>query len=146
MICFINKIIYKMKFIIIINTYFFSIDKLMTLTLNPELILNNLIKGLGSKLFFALFTSENGVVIKSYINEDEFNKAAIGVNISQLYETAEEVIEEIGIHTPDFCIIHSDNFYVISIKLVNRIIILLTQDQVDINEVFEIINKSTIQS
>ena len=133
-----------MKFIIIINTYFFSIDKLMTLSLNPELILNNLIKGLGAKVFFILITSENGVVIKSYINEDEFNKAAIGVNISQLYETAEEVTEEIGIHTPDFNIIHSDNFYIISIKLVDRIIILLTQDQVNINEVFEIINKSTI--
>jgi len=116
----------------------------MAVTLNLEAILNNLIKGLGTKVFFIIITSENGVVIKSYINEDEFNKAAIGVNISQLYELAEEITEEVGIHTPDFNIIHSDNFYIISIKLIDRIIILLTQDQVNINEVFEIINKSTI--
>lgn len=116
----------------------------MTITLDPEVILNNLIKGLGNRLFFCIITSENGVVIKSYINENEFNKAAIGVNISQLYELAEEITESIGIHHPDFNIIHSDNFYIISIKLVDRIIILLTHDQVNINEVFEIINKSTM--
>jgi len=116
----------------------------MTVSLNPELILNNLIKGLGTRVFFILITSENGVVMKSYINEDEFNKAAIGVNISQLYEIAEEITEDLGIHTPDFNIIHSDNFYIISIKIMERLIILLTQDQVNINEVFEIINKSTI--
>ena len=62
----------------------------------------------------------------------------------KIYEIAEEVTNEIGIHTPDFNIIHSDNFYIISIKIMERIIILLTQDQVNISNVFEIINKSTI--
>ena len=94
--------------------------------------------------YFILITTENGVVMKSYINEDEFNKASISVNMAQLYEIAEEVTNEIGIHTPDFNIIHSDNFYIISIKIMERIIILLTQDQVNISNVFEIINKSTM--
>jgi predicted regulator of Ras-like GTPase activity (Roadblock/LC7/MglB family) len=114
--------------------------------LDLDLILKNLIAGMDKKAYFILITTENGVVMKSYINEDEFNKASISVNISQLYEIAEEVTEEIGIHAPDFNIIHSDNFYIISIKIMERIIILLTQDQVEINKVFEIINKSTMQA
>jgi len=116
----------------------------MTVSLNLDLILKNLIEGLEKQAYFILITSENGVVLKSYINEDEFNKASISVNISQLYEIAEEITDEIGIHKPDFNIIHSDNFYIISIKIMERIIILLTQDQVNISNVFEIINKSTI--
>ena len=115
----------------------------MSVSLNLDLIMNDLVNGLGSKVYFILIISENGVVIKSYINDEEFNKAAIGVNISQLYELAEDITEEIGIHTPDFNIIHSDNFYVLSIKILEKIIILLTEDQIDINQVFNIINKST---
>jgi len=111
-------------------------------SLDLDLIMNKLVMELGAKLYFILIISENGVVIKSYINEEEFNKAAIGVNISQLYELAEEITNEIGIHTPDFNIIHSDNFYVLSIKILENVIILLTEDQIDLNQVFNIINNS----
>ena len=62
-----------------------------SMELNLELILKNLIAGLEKKAYFILITTENGVVMKSYINEDEFNKASISVNISQLYEIAEEI-------------------------------------------------------
>ena len=45
----------------------------MTATLEVNLVLDNLIKEFGeSGLYFILITSENGAVIKSYINQ-EFN-------------------------------------------------------------------------
>ncbi len=116
----------------------------MTAILNSELVIETLIKEFGqSGLYFVLITSENGAVIKSYINQ-EFNKSSIGLNMSQLYELAEEITSEIGVHNPDFNVIHSDNFYILSIKILEKIIILLTEDQVDFSSVFEIINKCII--
>ena len=114
----------------------------MTVLLDLELILKNLVDKLGSSVYFILISSENGVVIKSYINEEEFNKTAISLNISQLYELAEEVTDSIGLHSPDFNIIHSDNYYILSIKILEKLIILLTLDTIDIAEVFQIINQS----
>jgi predicted regulator of Ras-like GTPase activity (Roadblock/LC7/MglB family) len=90
-----------------------------------------------------LITSENGAVIKSYINQ-EFNKTSIGLNMSQLYELAEEITSEIGVHNPDFTVIHSDNFYVLSIKILNRLVIILMEDQIDFSSIFDIINKCII--
>jgi len=115
----------------------------MTATLEVDLVLDTLIKELGSGLYFILITSENGAVIKSYINQ-EFNKTSIGLNMSQLYELAEEITSEIGVHAPDFTVIHSDNFYVLSIKILNKIVILLTEDQIDFSSIFEMINKCII--
>ena len=115
----------------------------MTATLEVDLVLDTLIKELGSGLYFILITSENGAVIKSYINQ-EFNKTSIGLNMSQLYEIAEEITSEIGVHTPDFTVIHSDNFYVLSIKILNKIVIILMEDQIDFSSIFEIINKCII--
>ena len=114
----------------------------MTVSIDLGEILNNLIKELGSSVYFIIISTENGVVRKAYINDDEFNKASISLNVSQLYELAEDITQEIGIHNPDFNIVHSDNYYIISIKLLEHIIILLTQDQVNISQVFEIINKT----
>lgn len=114
----------------------------MTVSIDLVEILNNLIKELGSSVYFIIISTENGVVRNAYINDNEFNKASISLNISQLYELAEELTQEIGIHTPDFNIVHSDNYYIISIKLLEHIIILLTQDQVNVSQVFEIINKT----
>ncbi len=115
----------------------------MTATLEVDLVLETLIKELGSGLYFILITSENGAVIKSYINQ-EFNKTSIGLNMSQLYELAEEIASEIGVHSPDFTVIHSDNFYVLSIKILNKIVIILMEDQIDFTSIFEIINKCII--
>jgi predicted regulator of Ras-like GTPase activity (Roadblock/LC7/MglB family) len=115
----------------------------MTATLEVDLVLDTLIKELGSGLYFILITSENGAVIKSYINQ-EFNKTSIGLNISQLYELAEEIASEIGVHSPDFTVIHSDNFYVLSVKILNKIVIILMEDQIDFTAIFEIINKCII--
>ncbi len=115
----------------------------MTVILNLDLVLDNLVKELGTGVYFIIITSENGAVIKSYINQ-EFNKSSIGLNMSQLYELAEEITSEIGVHNPDFNVIHSDNFYILSIKILEKIIILLTEDQVDFSSVFEIINKCII--
>jgi predicted regulator of Ras-like GTPase activity (Roadblock/LC7/MglB family) len=114
----------------------------MTVTIDLDNIINNLVKQLGSSVFFVLITSENGVVIKSYINEEEFNKSAISLNISQISELAEELVGELGLQSPDFNIIHSSNYYVIFIKILEKIIILLTLDQVEVSNVFQIINKS----
>ncbi len=115
----------------------------MTATLEVDLVLDTLVKELGSGLYFLLITSENGAVIKSYINQ-EFNKTSIGLNMSQLYEIAEEITSEIGVHTPDFTVIHSDNFYVLSIKILNKIVIILMEDQIDFTSIFEIVNKCII--
>ena len=115
----------------------------MTATLEVDLVLDTLVKELGSGLYFLLITSENGAVIKSYINQ-EFNKTSIGLNMSQLYEIAEEITSEIGVHTPDFTVIHSDNFYVLSIKILNKIFIILMEDQIDFSSIFELINKCII--
>ncbi|MHA1931096.1 MAG: hypothetical protein ACW96X_01065 [Promethearchaeota archaeon] len=115
----------------------------MTATLEVDLVLDTLVKELGSGLYFILITSENGAVIKSYINQ-EFNKTSIGLNMSQLYELAEEITSEIGVHSPDFTVIHSDNFYVLSIKILNKIVIILMEDQIDFSSIFEIMNKCII--
>ncbi|MFX1234447.1 MAG: hypothetical protein ACFFBY_07775 [Promethearchaeota archaeon] len=114
----------------------------MTILIDLDLILRNLISELGSSVYFILISSENGAVIKSYINEEEFNKASISLNISQLYELAEDTAEYIGLHGPDFNIIHSDNYYILSIKIIEKLIILLTADQIRVKEVFKIINNS----
>ncbi|MFO8017589.1 MAG: hypothetical protein R6U96_03065 [Promethearchaeia archaeon] len=113
------------------------------LDLNLGDLLSNLVNELEGKIFFCLISSENGVVKKSYINEDEFNKAAISLNVSQLYELAEEITDSVGLHNPDFNLIHSDDYYIISVKILKNIIILLTTDQVEMKQVFRIINKST---
>ncbi|MFX1316605.1 MAG: roadblock/LC7 domain-containing protein [Promethearchaeota archaeon] len=112
----------------------------MTVCLDVDLVLDNILKELGSGVYFILITSENGVIIKSYISE-EFNKSSIGLNMSQLYELAEEITSEIGIHSPDFNVIHSDNFYILSIKILERIIIILMEDQIDFSNVFNVINE-----
>ena len=115
---------------------------IMTVILDLENTIQKLIEELGSSVYFILVSSENGAVMKSYINEEEFNKASISLNVSQLYELAEEITESIGLHDPDFNIIHSDNYYVLTMKILEKLIILLTVDQVEVQEVFEIINKS----
>jgi len=111
----------------------------MTVCLDVDLVLDNILKELGSGVYFLLITSENGAIIKSYIS-DEFNKSSIGLNMSQLYELAEEITSEIGIHVPDFNIIHSDNFYILSIKILEKIVIILMEDQIDFSNVFNVIN------
>lgn len=113
----------------------------MTITVDFDSIISNLVEAYQNQVYFILITTTNGVVVKSYINEDEFNKAAIGLNISQLYELAEEIAEDIGLQSPDFNIVHSDNYYILSIKILEHIIILLTQDQIRVKDVFEIINE-----
>ncbi|MFO7796962.1 MAG: hypothetical protein R6W84_12505 [Promethearchaeia archaeon] len=118
----------------------------MTVTFDLDSILENLMDKLGEKIYFIIISSENGVVIKSYINEDEFNKSAISLNISQVYESSEEITDSIGIHKPDFTLIHSDNFYILSMKLLDNIFILLMEDQVDLGLVFQIINSCIIPS
>jgi predicted regulator of Ras-like GTPase activity (Roadblock/LC7/MglB family) len=116
----------------------------MTATLEVDLVLESLIREFGeSGLYFILITSENGAVIKSYINQ-EFNKTSIGLNMSQLYELAEEIATEIGVHTPDFNVIHTDNFYILSIKILGKIITTLVEDQLDFSSIFDIINSCII--
>jgi predicted regulator of Ras-like GTPase activity (Roadblock/LC7/MglB family) len=115
----------------------------MTATLNLDSVLDTLLKELGPGVYFILITSENGAVIKSYINQ-EFNKTSIGLNMSQLYELAEDIASDVGIHSPDFTVIHSDNFYVISVKILDKLVILLTEDQVSFTNIFEIINNCII--
>ena len=113
----------------------------MTAILEVDLVLDNLIKEFGnSGLYFVLITSENGAIIKSYINQ-EFNKTSIGLNMSQLYELAEEITSDIGIHSPDFNLIHASNYYVFSIKFMGKIIITLLDDQLDFSQIFDVINK-----
>jgi len=114
----------------------------MTLTVDLESILTNLVNELGPSVYFILISSLNGVIMKSYINENEFNKASISLNISQLYELAEETAEDIGLHSPDFNIIHSDNYYLLTIKVLEHLVLLLTTDQVEVKDVFRIINQS----
>lgn len=115
----------------------------MSAILNLDTVLDTLIKELGSGVYFILITSENGATIKSHISQ-EFNKTSIGLNMSQLYELAEDIASDVGIHSPDFTVIHSDNFYVISVKVLDKIIILLTEDQVSFTKIFEIINNCII--
>ena len=113
----------------------------MSATLDLELLMNTLVETLGSGLYFIVIASENGVVINSYINEEEFNKSLISLNISQMYELTEEITSSIGIHDPDFNLIHSDNFYILSIKILENIIIVLIEDQIAIKKVFDIVNQ-----
>ncbi|MBY8989169.1 MAG: hypothetical protein KGD58_00300 [Candidatus Lokiarchaeota archaeon] len=112
--------------------------------LEVELVLDSLIKEFGdSGLYFVLICTENGAVKKSYIDQN-FNKTSIALNMSQLYELAEEITSEIGVHSPDFNIIHSDNFYILSIKILGNIIITLVEDQLDFSRIFDIINSCII--
>ncbi|MFW9970703.1 MAG: hypothetical protein ACFFDF_10930 [Candidatus Odinarchaeota archaeon] len=112
----------------------------MTATLEVDEVLDSLIKEFGeSGLYFVIITSENGAVIKSYINQ-EFNKSSIALNMSQLLELAEEITSEIGVHSPDFNLIHASNYYLFSIKFMGKIIITLLDDQLDFSKIFKIIN------
>ncbi|MGQ4875270.1 MAG: hypothetical protein ACTSVV_05575 [Promethearchaeota archaeon] len=113
----------------------------MSVSLDLDLIINNLVNELGSSVYFIIIASENGAVKKAYIS-DEFNKSSIALNVSQMYELAEEITEDIGIDKPDFNIIHSANYYILSIKILEVIIILLMEDQIEITTVFRIINNS----
>lgn len=112
----------------------------MTICLDVDLVLDNILRELGTGVYFILITSENGAIIKSYIS-DEFNKSSIGLNMSQLYELAEEITNELGIHSPDFNVIHSDNFYILSMKILERIIIILMDDQINFSSIFDVINE-----
>ena len=49
--------------------------------------------------------------------------------MSQLYELAEEITSEIGVHSPDFNVIHSDNFYILSIKILGNIFLYRISDR-----------------
>jgi predicted regulator of Ras-like GTPase activity (Roadblock/LC7/MglB family) len=111
----------------------------MTATLDLNVV-DDLINSLGGSLYFVILASENGVVKRSYINEDEFNKSLIALNIAQMYETAEEIIESIGLQNPDFNMIHTSNFFILSMKILDTIIIVLVEDQVEISRIFSIIN------
>jgi predicted regulator of Ras-like GTPase activity (Roadblock/LC7/MglB family) len=110
------------------------------MSLDLDAVIQSIIEKLSSRVYFILITTPNGVIVKSYINEDEFNKSSISLNISQLYETAEEITEGCGIHSPDFVTVHSDNYFIISIKILEKIIILLTEDQIELKNALEIIN------
>lgn len=113
----------------------------MSATLEVDDVIDSLIKEFGdSGLYFILITSENGAIIKSYISQ-EFNKTSIGLNMSQLYELAEEITSEIGVHSPDFNLIHASNYYLFSIKFMGKIIITLLDDQLDFSQIFDVINK-----
>ncbi len=112
----------------------------MSVILDIDLVLKNLLEELGEKVYFIIISSENGLILKSHINNEEFNKTAISLNISQVYESAEEITELIGVHNPDFNLIHSDNFYILSVKILDKIIIILMEDQTDISDIFRIIN------
>ncbi len=109
-------------------------------SLDLDLVVKSLIEKFESGIYFIIIATENGVVEKSYINEEEFNKSLISLNVSQIYETAEEITDSIGIHEPDFNISHSDNFYIMSIKVLQKIIILLMEDQIEIAEIFKTVN------
>ena len=111
------------------------------MSLDLDAVIKNIIEKLSSRVYFILITTVNGVIVKSYINEEEFNKSSISLNISQLYETAEEIAEGCGIHSPDFVTVHSDNYFIISIKILEQIIILLTEDQIKVSNALEIINE-----
>ena len=116
----------------------------MTAILEADLVLDSLLKQFGkSGLYFVLITSENGAVIKSYINQ-EFNKTSIGLNMSQLYELAEEITAEIGVNSPDFNIIHASNYYILSVKILAKIIVVLIDDQIDFSSIFNIINSCIV--
>ena len=91
-----------------------------------------------------LICTENGVVKRSYINEEEFNPSNIGINISMFYESSEELTEEIGIQKPDFNLIHSANFYILSIKIMELLIIILCDDQIEVTEIFNTINECIV--
>ncbi|MHA2401156.1 MAG: hypothetical protein ACXADU_20010 [Promethearchaeota archaeon] len=117
---------------------------MMTATLEENVVLDSLVKEFGKTgLYFILITSENGAVIKSYIS-DEFNKNSIGLNMSQLYELAEEITAEIGVHSPDFNIIHASNYYLLSVKILAKIIVVLMDDQIDFSSIFNIINNCIV--
>ena len=111
------------------------------MSLDLDAVIQNIIEKFSSRVYFILITTPNGVIVKSYINEEEFNKSSISLNISQLYETAEEITDGCGIHSPDFVTVHSDNYFILSIKILEKIIILLTEDQIEVNNAVKIINE-----
>ena len=115
----------------------------MTAILNVDLLMDTLIKELGTGVYFIIITSENGAVLNHHISQ-EFNKSALGLNISQMYELAEEITAEVGVHSPDFNLIHCSNFYILSIKILGKIIILLLEDQIDYNSIFNIVNNCIV--
>ncbi len=112
----------------------------MSVKLDIDLVLKSLLEELGEKVYFIIISSENGLILKCHINNEEFDKSAISLHISQVYESAQEITDLIGIHNPDFNLIHSDNFYILSVKILDKIVMVLIEDQTNITDVFRVIN------
>ena len=112
----------------------------MTPPIDFEAIMDDLLEKCNPLIYFIIVSSINGVVLNSRINEDEFNKASISLDVSQLYDISKDVVDKIGLQQPEFTIIHSDNYYLLSIRILNYLLTILSLDVIDVNTVFQIIN------
>ncbi len=115
------------------------------MSVDLDLIIQNITQKF-SGIYFLLITTENGVVERSYINENEFNPAKIAINMSMTYESSEDITSEIGIEKPDFSLIHSQNFYILSMKILEHLIIILCDDQINVSDIFTTINDCIVSS
>ena len=59
-----------------------------------DAILNNLVKDLGPAVYFILISSENGVIKKSYINEEEFKASMKDEGVKELKR--HRIIQEVA--------------------------------------------------
>lgn len=111
-----------------------------------EKLMDDLLNQFNQLIYFILISSVNGVVLHSRINEEEFNKASLCLNFSQFYDISKEITDQIGVQDPDFNLIHSDNYYILTIRILNQIITILSLDTIDINEIFHVINDHIVLS
>lgn len=113
------------------------------MSIDLDLIMQRLTQNF-TGIYFILITTENGVVEKSYINEEEFNPSKIAINMSISYESSEDITSELGIEKPDFSLIHSQNFYILSMKILEHLIVILCDDQINISDLFNTINDCVV--
>ncbi len=111
-----------------------------------EVIMDDLLEKFEKFIYFLLISNINGAVLHSRINEEEFNKASLCLEFSQLYDVSKDITEDIGIQSPDFNLVHSDNYYILTIRILNYLLTILSLDTIDINNVFQVINSHIVPS
>jgi len=111
--------------------------------MNSRELLQSIVSLEGALL--GLISSSTGRVKEQFVNEQEFSAVKIGLNVSMLYNTALEMAQHIGLQAPDYHLIHSQGYYLLTIKINDDLLFAVLQDNVDLNMIFQSVN-SFIQS
>lgn len=91
-------------------------------------------------ILVVLICTKSGRVKEDYINEDEFNKSKIGVNVSLLYKSAMEMCELTGVQEPVYNLISSPGYNILLVNIGRYLLFILCQDTTEIEVIYQVTN------